>query len=349
MANNLPEHVTIDDVAKRAGVSTATVSRVINRNYGVSDELQQRVLSAITELGYQPDRAARRLRANSSEVLGIIIPDIQNPYFTSVVRSIEDVAYEHQMTVLLCNTDDHFEKQENYIRALLAERVAGMILVPTITSRLQSLELLQRSGTPVVLVDRLLDRLAFDSVVVDHYQGAYTAVQHLIDIGYQRIALIVGEQALFPGRERHRGYQQALADNGINYDSDLVRIDHFKIESGRQHARELLQAQNKPDAIFAASNLLTLGVLKAARELRLHIPEDIALVGFDDMPWASELNPSLTVVAQPAIEIGQEAFRLLLNRRCHPGRPVHTLTLQTSLIIRESCGAYLAKGDGEPD
>jgi DNA-binding LacI/PurR family transcriptional regulator len=343
-SNKGPSHVTIDDVAKYAGVSTATVSRVINDNYPVSDELRQQVQSAIAALGYQPDRAARRLRANSSEILGIIIPDIQNPYFTSVVRGIEDMAYTHQMNVLLCNTDDDPLKQENYLRVLRAERAAGVVLAASFGIRAEAIQELQNAGIPIVLIDRLVPNLEIDAVLVDNVQGSYMATLHLVDLGHQRIGLIVGDQELTPGFQRYQGYQQALRDSGIRLEPEYIRIGHFKIESGYRLAKDLLQLPVPPDAIFAASNLISLGVLKAVREMNLRIPEDVAVVGFDDMVWANELYAPLTTVAQPMYEVGQEAARLLFQRQSDPAIPVRTIMLRASLIVRESCGAHILKG-----
>ena len=340
MVLKIPSQVTIDDVARHAGVSKATVSRVINGNYPVSDQRRQQVQSAIAALGYQPNRVARRLRGNSSAILGIIIPDIQNPYFTSVVRGIEDVAYAHQMNVLLCNTDDDPQKQEAYLHVMRAERAAGLVLAPSFGIRAEVLQQLQSTGMPIVLIDRLVPGLAIDTVMVDNVQGAYMATMHLVRLGYQRIGVIVGDQELTPGLQRYQGYQQALRESGRNLIPDLVRIGHFKIESGYSLGKELLQSPSRPDAIFAASNLIALGVLKAVRELKLRIPHDVAVVGFDDMAWAEELYSPLTTVAQPMYEVGQEAARLLFQRKSHPTIPVRSIMLQATLVIRESCGAH---------
>ncbi len=340
----LPSPITIEDVAERASVSKATVSRVLNGRGGVSEQLRQRVVAAISELGYQPDRSARRLRGTTSEVLGIIIPDIQNPYFTSVVRGIEDLAYNHQLNVLLGNTDDDPRKQDAYLRVMMAERVAGLILAPSFGIAPEPLQQLAHHGTPIVLIDRSVARLPFDTVVVDNVQGAYEGTRHLIELGYQRIGFVGGDLELSPGRERHAGYRQALLDGGMAVDPALVQIDHFKIESGQRLTHRLLETTPRPDAIFSANNLLSMGVLMALREAGVRVPDDIALVGFDDLPWAAELFSPLTAVAQPTYEVGQEAVRILLQRRSDPAAPVRTVTLRTSLIIRESCGARRREG-----
>lgn len=338
--------ITIEDVAKHAGVSKATVSRVINGNYGVSEPLRQRVLTAIQTLGYQPDRSARRLRGTTSEILGIIIPDIQNPHFTSVVRGIEDLAYSHQLNVLLCDTDDDPTKQDAYIRVMMAERVAGLIFAPSFGIARQPLQQLAQLGTPIVLIDRSVSQLRYDTVVVDNVQGAYQGTAHLISLGFQRIAFVGGDLDLSPGRERLAGYRQALSDHNLPADPALIQIEHFKIESGQRLTRNLLDSPHPPDAIFAASNLLSIGVLKTVREVGLRVPEDLAVVGFDDMPWAAELFSPLTTVTQPTYELGQEAVRVLLQRRSDPAAPVRTIALRTSLTIRDSCGARRRK-EGE--
>jgi DNA-binding LacI/PurR family transcriptional regulator len=203
---------------------------------------------------------------------------------------------------------------------------------------------LQNTGVPTVLIDRLVPGLEIDSVLVDNAQGAYMATRHLGRLGYQRIGLIVGDQELTPGFQRYQGYQQALRDSGSLLEPEYVRIGHFKIESGYLLAKDLLQLPVRPDAIFAASNLISLGVLKAIREMNLRVPEDVAVVGFDDMVWANELYSPLTTVAQPMYEVGQEATRLLLQRKDDPTIPVRTIMLRTSLIVRESCGARALKG-----
>jgi len=339
-----PAPIRIDDVAQRAHVSKATVSRVVNGRDGVSEALRQRVVAAISELGYQPDRSARRLRGTSSEVLGIIIPDIQNPYFTSVVRGIEDLAYDHQLNVLLGNTDDDPRKQEAYLRVMMAERVAGLIIAPSFGISGQPLQQLARLGTPIVLIDRSVASLPFDTVVVDNFQGAYEGTRHLIRLGYRRIGFVGGDLELSPGRERHAGYRQALLDAKLPVEPDLVQIEHFKIESGQRLTHRLLDHHPRPDAIFSANSLLSMGVLMALREAGVRVPDELALVGFDDLPWAGELFSPLTAVAQPTYEVGQEAVRTLLQRRSDPAAPVRTVTLHTSLMIRESCGARRREG-----
>jgi DNA-binding LacI/PurR family transcriptional regulator len=335
------ETPTLKDVADYAQVSRATVSRVLNNNPQVAEDLRARVLEAVRALGYQPNRAARRLRANSSDVLGLIISDIENPFFTSVVRGVEDTAYAHQMSVVLCNTDEDSEKQRMYLRVMRAERVAGLIISPTSVYDAAEFAELRRLGIPIILLDRHIDNFETDAVTINNLNGAFLAVKHLIGLGYERIAMIGGMLQLTTGRERYEGYRKALSAAGIRFDDKLCKIGNSKTESGYRLAQELITGAQVPQAIFVANNLMTLGALRAMREHGVRIPDDIALVGFDDMPWAGELCPALTAVSQPTYELGQETVHLLLRRLVGPDAPVRTVTLEPRLVVRESCGTLL--------
>jgi LacI family transcriptional regulator len=337
---------TIQDVADHAGVSRATVSRVLNNNPRVDAVLRERVLASVQALGYQPNRAARRLRANSSDVLGLIIPDIENPLFISIVRGVEDAAYEHQMNVVLCNTDDNPDKQRNYLEVLQAERVAGFIIVPNHEDDGGILNKVRQSGTPIVLLDRLVSGFSTDSVKADNLHGAHVAIQHLVNLGHRRIAFIAGLQYITPGQERLQGYVAAMQAAGREIDPSLIMYGDFKLESGYELTRQLMTSANPPDAIFAANGLMTLGALRALHEMSIPIPQAVALIGFDDMPWAADLNPPLTVVAQPAYDLGQQAVQLLLRRISQADASYSVVTLQPRLIVRESCGAVLQRTDG---
>ncbi len=330
---------TLKDVADLAAVSKATVSRVLNNNPNVAEDLRVRVLEAIRSLGYQPNRAARRLRASSSDVLGLIISDIENPFFISVVRGVEDTAYAHHISVVLCNTDENPAKQQMYLRVMQAEQVAGLIISPT-SSGEASTEL-QDLGIPIILLDRRTETFEADAVTIDNVSGAYLAVKHLIDLGYERIGIIGGSPHLTTGQERYEGYRKALSAVGRKVDEKLIKVGNFKTESGYRLAMEFITSPQPPRAIFVANNLMTLGALRAMREQGVRIPQDIALVGFDDMPWSSELCPPLTAVSQPTYELGQETVYLLLRRLADPDAPIRTVTLQPRLVVRESCGAML--------
>lgn len=330
---------TIQDVADRARVSRATVSRVLNNHPNVASDIRTRVQEAMRDLDYNPNRAARRLRGNSNDVIGLIIPDIQNPVFVAVARGVEDAAYQHGINVLLCNTDDHVDKQQAYLTVMLAEQAAGLIIVPTHARDGRALLDVQKTGTPVVLLDRQVQRFQADTVKTDNVLGAQIAVNHLLDQGRQRIAMIGGLQFLTPARERFQGYVEALRHAGRELDETLVVNGDFKAESGAAITRELLQRPDPPDAIFTANSLMAMGALQALHALGVRVPQDVALVSFDDVPWAENLNPPLTVVAQPAYELGVQAVELLRRRFAQPDAPFQTVILQPRLIVRASCGA----------
>lgn len=333
--------VTINDVANYASVSRATVSRVLNNNPAVDAALRSRVLDAVEALGYQPNRAARRLRAQSSNVIGLMISDIQNPYFISIISGVEDAAYAHQMNIVLCNSDEDSAKERIYLQVMEAERVAGLIIVPTQGTDGRDLKRLPQAGIPVILLDRLVEELQVDAVKVDNERGAYEAVKHLLDLGYRRIAHIGGAPDLTTGRDRAQGYHNALSEARLKPEARLIRTGDFKTDSGYRLTLELLDLPTPPDAIFVANNLMTLGALRALRERAVRVPDEMALVGFDDMPWSAEFRSPLTAVSQPTYELGQEAVHLLRRRLAQPDAPVRTVVLNTRLIVRESCGAAL--------
>jgi DNA-binding LacI/PurR family transcriptional regulator len=328
---------TMKEVAKLAGVSVATVSRVLNNNPDVSPELRSRVLQAVEKLNYKRNRVARSLRAKTSLIIGLLISDIQNPFFTSVVRGVEDVAYAHGYTLLLCNSDEDSAKERLYIDIMLAERVAGVIISPVAEVDNYSSVLLQ-AGVPIVAMDRRMRDLEVDTVVVNNVEGVYQAVGYLIEQGHRRIGFIGGPTRTTTGRERQEGYQRALTEHGIELDQGLIQIGDFKQDSGYQMACKLLEMDDPPTAIFAANNLMTLGALNAIHQKGLNIPRDVAIVGFDDMPWAPSLAPPLTAVAQPTYELGCTAADFLLSRIADPERPVEQICLRTTLVIRESSG-----------
>jgi LacI family transcriptional regulator len=333
------KRATIRDVASTAGVSLSTVSRVLHRHPAVNRDIQARVLNAIEQLEYQPNRSAQRLRSKMSSVIGLIISDIENPFFTSIVRGVEDVAYGQQMTVVLCNTDEDPAKQERYIEVMEEEGVAGLIIAPAHGDSIESLQRLRDLGIPIVLLDRDIGDDKSDVVCVDNAAGAYSATQHLIATNRKRIALVNGDTEIKTFADRFEGYRKALIDANIKVNKNYVVEVPPKIERSLQATLDLLQMKPRPDAIFAGNNLITIGVLKAIKQLKLKIPEEIALVGFDDMPWSSELCPPITSVAQPTYELGQEAARLLLRRLRNNDGFHQTITLRTRLIVRESCGA----------
>lgn len=330
---------SIKDVASRAGVSVATVSRVLNHNARVKAHLRERILSTIDQLGYQPSGIARNMRSQSVRVIGLVISDIQNPFFTALVRAVEDVAYEHQYTVLLCNSDEDLQKEQLYIDVLSRERVAGAIVVP---SGKDCCAALLHARVPLVMADRTIPELCADAAVLDNVAGAFAATQHLIELGHRRIGLVSAPANVSVGRERQAGYEKAHRKNKIALDKQLIRLGNFKANGGYQATRELLELAARPTAIFAVNNLMTMGALQAIREKKLRIPKDISVIGFDDVPWLALLTPPLTAVRQPTYEIGAQAARLLFARMQNSDKPVEKCVLKPELIVRESTAAPAA-------
>jgi len=329
---------SLNDVARIAGVSIATVSRAISRPEKVSPDTQAIVRNAMESLGYRPNRVARRLRQRGGKrhLLGLIIPDIQNPFFAELARGVEDMAYAHQFAVMLCNSDEDLKKEAFYLDVMRAESVDGIIL-PPITDRDPAVIKFVESGMPIVTVDRSLAKMLVDQVEVDNRQGASEAVEHLIKLGHRRIGLITGRLNVSTSRERKLGYDEALRENGIVHSDDYVRVGDNKQTSGRILAEELLALPAPPSALFVTNNLMAVGAIEAIHKRGLEIPRQVAIIGFDDLPWAEALDPPLTVVRQPAYEVGQAAVELLLKRLDDPHAPATLVRLRPRLIFRRSC------------
>jgi LacI family transcriptional regulator len=342
---SLPSAPTIKHVAERAGVSTATVSRVLAGGSGVRRELIESVQEAVRLLDYQPNRVARNLRVRATRTIGLIIPDIQNPFFTSVVRGIEDVLQGDGYTLLLGNTDDNQERERVYLSTLHAEGVAGIILV-TSDGRTPEFRRLLKAKVPLVVIDRVPAGLNVDAVTVANLEGAREATAHLIDLGHRRIGFIGGPAHLSTASERQSGYEEALRAAGYASAPELIKYGDFRQTGGYRAMRELLAIPEPPTAVFIANNLMTLGALQAIHECGLSIPDDIGIISFDDMSWATSLQPPLTAVAQPTYELGATAAELLLARMRDPERPVRRVVLNTELMIRASCGK---KSDAKTD
>jgi LacI family transcriptional regulator/LacI family repressor for deo operon, udp, cdd, tsx, nupC, and nupG len=329
-------------VAEEAGVSVATVSRVLNHQSGVTERKRKRVLRTVERMGYARNRIARRLRGLKSQVIGLVIPDIQNPFFTAIARGIEDRLAELGFSLLLCNSDDNRDKERTYLDILRAESVAGVILT-TADGHSAAVDALVRAGIPVVAIDRRIDSTRVDSVLVDNMAGAFQAVSHLIELGHRHIGFIGLPLYLTPGRERHAGYQKALRDHGLTAPAAYRRITGARLFGGKEATQQLLDAHTRITALFVANNMMTLGAMDAIRQRGWRIPQDISLVGFDDAPWYALVEPPITCVAQPTYELGLAAARLLLEHIEQPDLSAQHLRLPPRLIVRSSC-APLAPG-----
>ena len=332
---------TIRDVAKLAAVSSITVSRVINNSGYVSKATRERVEKAIKELNYVPNTLATSFRSNRTYTIALVVPDVTNPYWTTVARGVEDVAAEKDYSVILCNTDEDSAKESRYIEILLRRQVDGILIAPA-TDDGERLLPIRSQETPCVILDREVKHFNADVVRCDSVAGSRELTQHLLDIGHRRIAMISGPATVSTAEDRVEGYRRALQERGLTVDENLVKRGEYKQSSGYRLMREVMTDGLSPSAVFAANNFIAVGVMEAIREAGLRVPEDIALVCFDDLPQASLIYPFLTIVAQPAYEIGTTSAELLLEQLTgKTQRKERAVVLETELIIRESCGQYL--------
>ena len=323
--------VRILDVAKHAGVSVASVSRVLSGLPGVGGATRDKVMASVEALGYRPNLAARRLRSQRTDTLGLIVSDIRNPYFMEVSRAVEDVAYAHGLRVMFCNADEDPEKESIYLEMMRDENVAGVILSPT----LPLLASYRQSDYPfpVVLIDRCESDTDADAVVLDNVDAAQRLVRHLVEAGHQRIAFFYGA-ASATGRQRLQGYQDALSSAGL---TPIAQTLKPTTDEARAVMRQYLEKHSQlPDAVVASSGLILLGLVEALREATLSYPDDLAIAGFDDMPWTRVVTPSITVLAQPTYDMGRAAIELLLARIAQPEQAVRRIVLRGELLVRGS-------------
>jgi LacI family transcriptional regulator len=324
---------TITDVAREAGVSPATVSRVLNGTGEVSPRLTERVQRTVERLGYHPSGPARALRRQASSIWSVIVPDVENPFFTSVVRGIEDGARDRDHRVILCNTDESLATEAEYIDIAIAERVGGVVIAVA-DSRRSNLDQLIDRGIPVVAIDRKPVGNRVDSVLVDNRLAARRATEHLIDGGFARIACITGPRRLSTANERLAGYKDALTAAGLPYSDEWVAREDFRIGGGYNAVRSFWSRTRRPDALFIANNQMTMGALQAVYDVGAAIPDDVGVVGMDNTPWATVVRPQLTVVDQPTYEIGRRAAELLAER---PRRTqIRRELLSPRLVVRDS-------------
>lgn len=328
--------VTISEVAKEANVSRATVSHVINNTRFVSEETRQRVEQAINELGYRPNILARSLRLGETLTLGLILPDSSNTFFAEIGRSIEIAAFESGYSVILCNSGEDPDKESLYIDVLTKKQVDGIILVPTCI-HCDAIRSLKKLQVPIVLMDRELTDLVLDTVLVDNRMGGLIATRYLISLGHQRIACIAGPSSTNPSAQRLQGYKQALEEARIPFDESLVRIGDFSALSGWSLGNGLLSITEPPTAIFACNDMMAIGLLRATHEKGIRVPDDLSLIGFDDIEPVSFTIPPLTTIAQPKIEISEKAIKFLIQRINNPQRDPQYEILPVSLVVRDSC------------
>ncbi|CAN7493343.1 LacI family DNA-binding transcriptional regulator [Variovorax paradoxus] len=333
---------TIKDVALRAGVSVTTVSHVVNDTRHVSAKGRERVEEAIRELGYVPNAMARSLKSNTTSTLGMLIPNSSNPYFAEIVRIVEDRCFGAGYTLVLCNTDDEPRRQSVYLQVLAERRIDGLIVVSTGAGDDDSL-VTQLHGLriPTVLVDREIADPACDLVETAHMQGGLLAVRHLLSLGHKRIACIGGPVGVMPSEQRIEGWRMALAEAGTAPNADaLLWRGGFTSQGGYEAMHAILRTEEAPSAVFVCNDLMAIGALRAAHESGVRVPDELSIVGFDDIELSAYTSPPLTTVAQPKERIGALAVDMLLERVGGKRRDARKVVLQPELRVRASTARH---------
>jgi LacI family transcriptional regulator len=325
---------TVQQIAEYAEVSLGTVSHVLNNSVSVSEARRKRVLNAVEVLGYQRNQLARGLRRNATTMLGMLIPDIGNPFFPGIVRGAEDIAYKHGYKLVLCNTDDDANKEISYLNDLRSFFPAGLLIISAVGSTL--LKNFRRSDPAIIFVDRCPEGWEGDFVMADNESGAYQAGTHLLELGHRRIAVITGPHHLSNVAARLNGFLRALTEANIKLNPGYIQEAWFNTNSGYVAATRLLQMLPRPTAIFASNDLLASGALLAAHNLGLRCPEDVSIVGFDDLEFVENTAPPLTTVHQSGYQIGETACRILLARIDDSSRPPVRVILPTEIKVRGS-------------
>jgi LacI family transcriptional regulator len=328
--------VTVANVAQRAGVSVATAGRVLSGTGYASEEARRAVLEAAREIGYVPNQIARSLRTRRTQLAGLLIGDVENSFYSSIAKNVESVAKDAGYHVVLCNSNDDPNTEKEYLQLLEGMRVDGIIITPT-GRNASYLRRLGEKGTTIVQIDRRVDGLKADAILLDNAAGARAAVSHLIEAGHSRIGLLTGPPDLLTARDRQAGYERALSEHDIAIAPELIRAGSFLHDHAVEAATALLRLNPQPTAIFAANNVLAEGCFVALSAAGMKVPKDMSVVAFDDVPWMSMVNPQLTAVRQPVADMARSAAEVLLRRLREDGqRSQSTSVFQSELIVRGS-------------
>lgn len=331
--------ITIKEIAKLAEVSTATVSKILNKkDSNISEATRQKVLEIVKEYNYIPNTVARSLVTRQTKTIGLVIPDIANPFFPELARGAEDKANESGYNIIFCNTDDDLEKEEKYINMLIEKMIDGIVFTQS-AKRTEGFEKLKLGSTPIVLIDRDMElRGVVGKVLVDNFTGAYDGVNYLLEKGYRKIAFITGALTTDTSENRLRGYKKALEDFNIPFNEEFVLAGEYRSEWGFSAIKQLSQKEIDFDAVFCGNDLIALSVIKALKDFGKSIPEDVAVLGFDDIYMAKFVEPQLSTIRQPNYEMGYKAVEILVNvlENSTEKNTKTELVLKTELIIRQS-------------
>jgi LacI family transcriptional regulator len=325
---------TIRDVAKLAGVSVATVSRVINKLGGVRPETEKRIEKAMEELHYIPNVLARSVASQKTKLIGMIVPDVENPFFAGVYSGADKVVREEAYTTLLGGSNDTYEREEELLQTMLEHQASGILLTPATINA----PWVDRIGNrvPICLIDRDIEGADCDRVMIDNRRGTYDATKLFIQRGHSKLSIITGPMESTPGRERFEGFKQCLEDFGIELNLDYVKIGDFRESSGYQLGKQLLELPTPPTAILSCNNLMTIGLLEMIHSSSFQVGVDIGVIGFDDLAIATLMKPNLTVVSRPTREMGECAANMLIQRIQNPTLSKRTVIMSPHLIVRGS-------------
>ena len=327
---------TIRDVAKRAGVAPMTVSRVINDSGYVSDSTRSKVQDAIDELGYIPNMLGPSLHLKQTNTLALVLTDITNPFWTTVARGVEDAAHENGYSIILCNTDESLEKQDQYLTMLMRRRIDGILLAPSHDST-EAVQRIQKQGTALVVLDRSIANAHVDMVRGDSLGGAIQLTRHLMDLGHQKITILAGPRDVSTSVDRVKGFHLALQEGGLTIDDDAVKWGNFSHQSGYEMTRQAFESSIRPTALIATNNFIAIGALRALRELDLRVPEEISVVAYSDIPLGIDPFPFLTVATHDDYDMGYQATKLLLRRLSGEEQvEFQEIIMPAEIIIRQS-------------
>lgn len=334
--------VTISDVAKRAGVSKTTVSRILNGNFDhTKEETKNRVLMAIKDFDYQPNALAKGLKSMKTNVIGMVLSNLKNPYWTTVLEGIEDVCHNSGYNLMICNSNENAEFEEQYIKEFQMRQVDGIVINPT-ARNISLYQKLLDSKYPMVVMNRRIPDFEANYVVMDNVKGAYVAVNHLLKNKKKKVAVFRYQNPhVSPWRDRVEGYRTALLENGFSKED--FRIEEFEQNVGKMKDAVIRHFKKYPDtdAVFSTNNMITLEVIEALKELNLKIPEDVAIVSYDETVWAKHLSPPLTTINQPGYQMGQTAAQILIRSidgKNDPNLKLETVVFKPDIIVRKSCG-----------
>lgn len=325
---------TIRDVAKLAGVSVATVSRVLNKNSYVNKDTEQKVVKAIGQLQYEPNTVARGLAGKETGTIALILPDISNPFFPVIARGVEDVAQRHGYTVILCNSDDQGQKEKGYIEMLRKKFVDGMIFASSTLSE-EDVEQMRKNKIPLVVLDRAMTSQSYSVIRARNYEGAKLAVRHLLEIGCKKIAHLSGPQEMITAKERLQGYVDSV-EHAPWYTPSLMLPGHFRLDGGLRAVKELMEKHPDTDGIFCGNDLMAVGALKGLHQLGIRVPEDVAMIGFDGISLTEITQPELSTIAQPNYDMGKQAAEVLFEAIQSGVVQPKLYELEVSLVVRDS-------------